>query len=271
ALYANSSLAGSINAIVRQSDGKILVVGPFIITLDSGHSNRFVARFNIDGSLDKSFVTTTTAPNDCPCGATVNSIAIQPNGKILIGGNFFYRTNGPGTQQQFNRIARLNTDGSRDTSFTPTTGTPSAGVTGSNVYAIAVQSNGRIIIGGDFIRYNDVDRLNIAALNADGSLDDSFSTTTANGSVRQLITLPDGKLLIGGNFTTVNSFARVRTARLNANGVIDITFNTLFVGPNNFVVAVAPESDGGVLIGGTFTSVNSFTRRGMARLVNGNF
>ncbi|HEV7396043.1 MAG TPA: delta-60 repeat domain-containing protein [Pyrinomonadaceae bacterium] len=269
-IYANSSLAGSINAVKLQSDGKILIGGPFTITIDSGRSNRFVARLNGDGSWDNSFITTTTAPNDCPCGATVNSIAIQSNGRILIGGDFFYRTSGLGTQVQFDRIARLNTDGSRDASFTPTTGTPGAGVTGSNIYAIAVQPSGRIIIGGDFIRYNNVARLNLAGLNADGSLDDSFATTT-NGSVRQILTQPDGKLLIAGNFTTVNSFARVRTARLQTSGVVDITFNTLFVGPNNFVVAVATESDGRVLIGGTFTSVNSFTRRGIARLVNGNF
>jgi len=83
--------------------------------------------------------------------------------------------------------------------------------------------------------------------------------------VRAVAVQPDGRVIIGGQFTTVNGVMRNRIARLNADGSLDTTFDTS-VGANGVVNAVAVQSDGKVIIGGTFTMVNNVSRLGIARL-----
>jgi uncharacterized delta-60 repeat protein len=83
----------------------------------------------------------------------VNSIALQPDGKILIGG-YFDTYNGTTR----NRIARLNTDGSLDASFNPGTGA------NDGVRSIALQPDGKILIGGLFTAYNGTGRNRVARI-----------------------------------------------------------------------------------------------------------
>lgn len=127
-------------------------------TAFNGASRNYIARLNADGSLDTSFNPGTGR------NRWVDTTAIQADGKILIGGDF---TSYNGTS--INRIARLNEDGSLDTSFNPGTGA------GNWVFTTALQPDGKILIGGFFTSYNSISRSGIARLNADGSLETSFN------------------------------------------------------------------------------------------------
>src|SRR5207249_1691942 len=122
---------------------------------------------------------------------TVYTSALQADGKIIIGGDF---TSYNGTAR--NRIARLNTDGSLDTSFNPGTGS------NNNVFTMALQVNGKIVIGGDFTTYNGTSRNTIARLNTDGSLDTTFNPagTGATYEVAAIVLQADGKIVIAGDF-----------------------------------------------------------------------
>ena len=168
----------SINSIVLQPDGKILVSGDF----KSG-SNQYLVRLNADGSLDTGFQT----------GSGLNGapyrVALQPDGKILAGGTFTL-VNGISR----NHIARLNTDGSLDTGFNPGTGTD------DHVKAIVIQPDHKILIGGNFQAVNGIPRKHLARLNPDGSPDMGF-TADLDNFVEDLVLTSDGRLLAAGTFS----------------------------------------------------------------------
>ncbi len=159
-----------------------------------------------------------------------------------------------------NQVVRLNADGSLDNSFNAGTGN------NSSINAVALQSDGKVLIGGVFTAANGTSRTNLARLNANGSLDSSFNPGAgANGSVNSLAAQSDGKVLIGGYFTTINGTNRNHIARLNANGSLDSSFNP-GTGTDDAVRAIAVQPDGNVLIGGDFTTINGVARRHVARL-----
>ncbi|MBI4826670.1 MAG: delta-60 repeat domain-containing protein, partial [Nitrospirae bacterium] len=182
-------------------------------------------------------------------GSSVNSIALQTDGKILIGGAF--TTIGEITR---NGIARLNSDSSLDAAFNPNAN--------DFVSSIAVQADGKILIGGYFTTIGGVTRNRIARLNSDGSLDAAFNPN-ANDFVSSIAVQADGKILIGGAFTTIGGVTRNRIARLNSDGSLDVAFN-----PNasSSVNSIALQTDGKILIGGAFTTIGGVTRNRIARL-----
>src|SRR5262249_17717925 len=145
-----------VYALALQLDDKILLSGYF--TFINGTNRNRIARLNTDGSLDSSFDPGTGANN------YVYPVAAQPDGKVLIGGNFTFIN-----ETNRNRVARLNIDGSLDTTFDPGDG-PS-----DQVNCLALQTDGKVVIGGNFTRINNTNRNYIARLNADGSLDDGFN------------------------------------------------------------------------------------------------
>jgi len=245
---------GNIRSLALQPNGRVLIGGGF--TNYNGISRNGIARLNADGSLDASFNPGIGA------NSWVNSLALQPDGKVLIGGEF---TNYNGISR--NRIARLNADGSLDANFNPGTGVEGSF---SSVESLALQSDGKVLIGGDFTDYNGISRNGIARLNADGSLDATFNPGTgADNTIQSLALQPDGKVLIGGDFTNYNGTPRNRIARMNADGSLDATFNPgTGVGGGSFptVLSLALQPDGKVLIGGEFTSNNGTPRNRIARL-----
>lgn len=237
----------SVKTIVVQSDGKIIVGGAF--TSNNGTARSRVTRLNADGTLDTTFNPGTGTNGD------VYAIAIQSDGKILISGRFTL-FNGCAR----NRIARLTANGIIDSTFNPGTGAD------GDVYTSAIQSDGKILIGGDFSSYNGAARSRVARLNTDGTLDALFNPGTGvNNSVKTIAVQSDGKILIGGNFTSYNETARNRLIRLNADGTLDATFN-LGAGVDNFVETIAIQIDGKIMIGGYFLSYNGTQRRRIARL-----
>ncbi len=244
-------MVGTVVTSVVQPDGKILIGG--IFSSYNGTSRNRVARVNSDGTRDDSFVPGTGA------NGNVWAIALQPDGKILISGEF---TSYNGTSR--NRIARLNSDGSLDTGFNPGTGAS------ANVRAMALQGDGKIVIGGDFNTYNGTSRNRIARLNSDGSLDTGFIVGTgvgtgANDLVFAIALQPDGKVLITGGFIAYNGTTRNRLARLNSDGSLDTSLDP-GLGASSTMNAMVLQPDGKILIGGGLTTYNGTSRRGIARV-----
>jgi uncharacterized delta-60 repeat protein/uncharacterized repeat protein (TIGR01451 family) len=240
-------LNNNVTAIITQPDDKILIGGNF--TSYNGITRNRIARFNADGSLDTSFNPWVWA------SSTVNAIILQPDGKILIGGNF---TTYDGTAR--NRIARLNTDGSLDTSFDPWAGA------NNSISVLVLQLDGKIIIGGQFTTYDGTTRNRIVRLNADGSLDTSFNPWAwANNIITSLALQSDGKIVIWGYFTTYDGTTRNRIARLNTDGSLDTSFNT-WVWANNTISTLVLQLDGKIIIGGLFVTYDGTTRNRIARL-----
>jgi uncharacterized delta-60 repeat protein len=248
---------GLVGSIAIQSDGKIAIGGSFT-TFNGATVNRIV-RLNSDGTRDATFTTNTGTGFN----SQINSIAIQSDGKILIGGGF---TTFNGVT--VNSIVRLNSDGTRDTSFTTNTGT----AFNDFVYSIAIQSDGKIICGGGFSTFNGVTVNNIVRLNSDGTRDTTFTTNTGtafNSAVFPIAIQSDGKILIGGGFTTFNGVTVNRIVRLNADGTRDTTFTTnTGIGFDNTVISLAIQSDGKIVIVGYFTTFNGVTINRIAVLTN---
>lgn len=245
--YYDSKLNNQVFAMAFQKSGKTIIGGQFT-KYNSVTANR-IARLNNDGSIDVSFNSGTGANN------IIRAIAVLPNDKILIGGDF---TTYNGTS--VNRIAQLNADGTLDNTFTGGTGAQ------STVYSIVILSSGKIIIGGKFTAYNGTTINRIAQLNSNGTLDNSLVVGTGfNNTVYKLLLQPDGKILVGGAFTAYNGTTQNRVTRLTTAGAIDGGF-TIGTGASGTVFAIALQPDGKIIIGGIFTKYNAITHNRIARL-----
>ena len=178
--------------------------------------------------------------------ATVNAIALQADGKIFVGGWF---TSYNGVTENY--LIRLNANGTKDATFNTGTGFNAV------VRATALQTDGKILVGGSFTSYNGVTENHLIRLNADGTKDATFSTGTGFNAIVFAIALQaDGKILVGGGFNSYNGVTENRIIRLNADGTKDATFNT-GTGFNAFVMTIAPQVNGKILVGGAFSSYNS--------------
>jgi uncharacterized delta-60 repeat protein len=245
-----------VRSAAAQQTGRIVVGG--VIYLEGTTNLVRLARVNADGSLDRAFAK--AALDD-----RIQSVAVQPDDSILVIGSFLH-CNGV-TERG---ILRLNQDGVLDTSFNSGAGPD------NNINVLAIQTYGRILIGGDFTKYNNVAKNHLARLNPNGSIDPTFNpTASANFPVAAVATLPDGKILIGGDFQMVNGVNRNRVARLGPDGSLDPTFDP-GPGPNVHVGVILPQVDGRSIIGGFFTSVdgqeqNYFTRLNRDGTLDTNF
>jgi len=144
------------------------------------------------------------------------------------------------------------------------------GITGE-VLALAVQKDGKVVIGGSFTAVNGVTRQNLARLNPDGSLDASFipqAVLGPNGPVAALLILPDGGVLAGGNFETAGNISRTDLVKFSAEGVADPSFGSQEGGiaTNGSVAALALQPDGGIVVGGSFSTFYGKIRHGIARI-----
>ena len=254
-----SFVGGSSNSIVYsmqiQTDGKIVVGGSF--TTISGTSRNYIARLNTDGTIDASFNPGSGFNN------IVRTLVIQPDGKIIAGGDF---TTFNGTSRNY--IARLNTNGSLDTSFNPGTGF-NAGTNGfGTVITISLQINGAIVVGGDFTTFNGVSSIRLVRLNTNGTLDSSFNPGTGlNGPVMSTFIQSDGKIVAGGAFSTFGGFPSNFFVRYNTNGTFDNIFNTgTGAGFNQIVYSISQQTDGKIIAGGGFSEFNGHPKGRIARL-----
>jgi len=238
-----------------QADGRIIIAGDF--DEYNGFTRNGLARLNSDGTLDFSF--------DPGSGGDVivRAIAVTTDGlgneKILVGGDFFFFDDvfSPG-------VAQLTTAGLVDDLSSFDIG---GGASGS-VYALAVQANRSIVIGGSFDYFDARPRGAVARLNPNGSLDLSFDPGSgADNTVFSVAIQPDQKVLVGGPFQSFNGTRRMGLARLRLDGTVDTSFldtgynqfagliNPFSFSPPNSVASIALQPDGNVMIGGSFTSV----------------
>ena len=225
-------VGGEAALAINQPDGKLLVAGNFV------EANYFptngLARLNLDGTTDTSFSFSNQITG------TISAIAMQADGKILIGGNFRFNN-----QKNF-AVFRLNPNGSIDSSFTPNTvASPSPNYYFPfGVRALAVQADGKILVGGGFQNYGNSGRGNFVRLNTDGTVDASYNITSSG--IWKMLVQPDGKIVVGGSLTE-NGNTR-NNPRLNTDGSLDLTFNM----PTNVGEIFAVASDGRLASAGSF-------------------
>ena len=188
----------------------------------------------------------------------VEAVVVQPDGKILIGGSFTtISPHGVATVTR-NRIARLNPDGTVDPAFNPNASGP--------VYAIALQADGKIFVGGTFTNIGGQPRRCIARLDPTTGLPDSFDPHATGGSVTYVFSIAvqaDGKILAGGFFDHIGGQPRNYIARLDATTGLADSFD-----PNAsyYVYEIALQADGKILASGNFTSIGGQPRNHIARL-----
>jgi len=248
-LTSGVGLNNSVSKLLPLSDKSVIVVGNF--TQFNGQEAPRIAKLNAAGEMDVTFTTSGQGAN-----ATIRNLALQSDGKVIIVGNF---TSYNGTL--VNRIARLLSDGSLDTSFNIGSGC------NGQVYGVAVQSDGKIILVGNFSSYNGMAAIKITRLLPDGTLDSSFSTGLGaeDGIVETVVLQSDGKILLGGHFTVFNGIPSQKIVRLLADGSVDSTFS-IGLGFDKIVYTLALQSDGKILVGGSFLTFNGNSRRRIVRL-----
>lgn len=244
---------GDVFSIVVQPDGNILVGGDF--TDIGGARLNGLGRLNAAGVPPIYDIYFDPDVEKDSGGGTVLSIAVQSDGKILAGGDFTFVGGGFFNGVPRNRIVRLEADGKVDQTL-------NAGLGGDFVTAIAVQPDGKILIGGTFSRVAGGSPAHLARLNSDGTFESNFVADT-DGTVNAIAVQNDGKILLGGSFSSPAKWI----ARLNTNGTVDGGFN---MNADGQVLAFAVQSDGNVLVGGDFTSIGGQARNRLARLAGVN-
>ncbi len=243
-LSAIADLSGGNNDYVSdiaiQPDEKIVVVGTvgYNTVMDVG-----IVRYNTDGSLDTSFSGDGIVTTDFGADEYGSSVAIQPDGKIIVGGQ-------SGSYPNYESVmARYNSDGSLDTSFSGdgkvilTFG--SSNHTGASV---AVQPDGKIVFSCSYGAIHGAQDIAVARFNADGSLDTSFSgdgkvTTDINGGSdvsRNVAIQSDGKIVVSGDSGSPSAYD-FAVVRYNTDGSLDTSFS----GDGKVITSISAESDYG--------------------------
>jgi uncharacterized delta-60 repeat protein len=237
----------AVNVVIPQPDGKVIAAGRF--TFANNVARNRIARFNFDGSLDTTFDPGTGADGE------ITAAVLQSDGRIVVAGRF---TSFNGFTH--NRICRLNANGSLDQTFGLGNGINNAAL------ALALQTNGRIIVGGQFSQIDLTQRFNLARLNTDGSVDLSFDPGNGpNGDVNAIVIQPDGRIVIGGTFIGYDGFARGGVARVLGNGLLDPSFDS-GVGTGGNVFALALQHNGQIVLGGRFVQYSGTNRTFIARI-----
>ncbi|HRO98797.1 MAG TPA: delta-60 repeat domain-containing protein [Flavobacteriales bacterium] len=242
-----TGFSAPVHAMLLRPDGKALVGGEFVYFGDRTAIG--YTQLNLDGNLDTSF-----NPGNGFNGGNVSQLIVQPDQRTLALGGFagYQGSKRPG-------LLRLNADGSLDPGFVA--GLPGSGSLG----CMALQPDGRIVVGGGFTSFAGHTTSRIARLNSNGSIDASFTANGINNTVSRAVVQPDGRIMISGGFTTVQGVARNRVARLLSDGTLDPSFDP-GSGANNVVFDMHVQFDGKVLLVGNFTSYNGTPRNRVVRL-----
>ena len=234
-----------VYAVLLQPDGKIVIGGAF--THYNGTAREYLARLNADGSLDNSFVGPDFASTS---GWWVQTLAMQADGKILVGGEFYFT----GGATFKSGLCRVTTTGALDASFSGLAeGAHTAGNTSSllPVYKVVVQPDGKILAGGNFTGFNNTTQGHLVRLTSTGAIDGSFTSATFDDAVNAIALLPDGKVVVGGKFANYGATASSRLAKLSSAGALDTGFSSAG-GFGATVDDLELLPNGRVLLGGNF-------------------
>lgn len=253
-----------VSAIHVLSDGKIIVGGQFT-TYNGVTCQKNLIQLNSNGTIDSSFNGGSTIGFNS-YGLSANSINIQSDGKIIVGGNF---TTYGGVNCN-DKIVRLNSDGTLDATFNSGGSGYGTGSLGNHeVRSIAIQSDDKIVVIVQGDKYNGVTAsLFINRLNSDGTLDTTFNAGGygLEDSATSLVIQSDGKIIVVGyfyqynntNITPNNSNDYGGIIRLNTDGTIDNTFISYY-GLDGLATICTIQSNGEILVGGNFETWNGAT------------
>ena len=261
------------NAVAIQADGKLVVVGTTYQDNDFSDEDFAVARYNPDGTLDKTFGVGGKVQTDFPgLAAVASSVVVQPDGKIVVAGGAFPLFTFAGDF----KVARYNPDGSLDTSFGDGGIVTTTFPEGSYASDVALQADGKIIAAGTvFVDFNPGESSNtdfaLARYNPDGTPDATFGN---GGQVStdflgleddafSVLIQPDGKIVAVGSANDPATFYDFAAVRYLSNGTLDTTFgvagkvHTDF-GDQNFDRArsAALQPDGRIVAAGFAISQN---------------
>lgn len=283
---SGSGAIPGVGVIDFQSDGRVIIAGQ-METFD-GQPCFTLSRLDLDGTLDATFntgitwdvTTLTVLPNDeiVVCGRgnfgekyvkrfsadgvmdasfnpTIDNTAwtmdVQADGKILLGGEFD-TVNGIAV----NNLVRLHQDGSVDTTFDPPVNT-----TENQIRAIAVQPDGKVLVG---IPYSNVG-FGPSRLLSDGSMDQTFqSSLGALGGINDLNVLPNGQVVITGLVVDEDFVQTSSVVIINSNGSLA---QSTICGPFGFGYSTAVDSEGRIVVGGSFQNCDGEASNGLCRLI----
>jgi uncharacterized delta-60 repeat protein len=230
--------------MVVQPDGKLLVIGLF--TSYNGTNVPGIVRLMSDGTIDPSFSITLNA------GSSILWFEVQSSGQIYIAGDF---STVNGTSRA--GVARIDAAGTLDTGFNALIG-------GSPyISAVAVQPDGKVLIGGSFSGVGGFNRSNFVRVDSTGALDQSFNPS--GGSAERIVLTPSGKIL------TASAYGGT-ILRRNLNGTTDSSFATgsfqLTSTSSSYtrIDSILANADGSVIVGGNFDMVGTTSRTGIVRL-----
>lgn len=278
--------------IELQSNGKIIIAGGF--TTYNNITKKYFARLNTDLTLDDTFlgVTPTYVIDGFTYYFPPYGFKIQSDDKIVVFGPSPVSYGGGGNGLG---IARLNSDGSYDSTFNTGSGIGigygSLSDQGNSIVnTCAIQQNGKIILGGEFGSYNGSPANSIIRLNSDGSVDSSFIFPLTNiQKINKIILQSDGKILVAGNLNTDNSqngYNRKNLIRLNQDGSIDSSFNQGYFSSAgefnvqsicyecsfyNILKILVHPVNGKILIAGSFDKYNDIPVNNIIRLETDGF
>jgi uncharacterized delta-60 repeat protein len=272
-----SSVFDVAYASVVQPDGKILIAG------EGGNNRSFaIIRYNSNGSPDNSFgangIVNPVFSSCANCWSSINSLAIQPDGKILAGGTYH-----DSLGNKF-IVARFHPNGSIDTTF----GNYGKGMvdinksgydpTEDHAYSMALQSDGKIIQGGTTFTTDWT--FAVMRYHANGTIDSTFGNGgiqtdfySGNDVLIDLALQTDGKIVAVGQSDVIGGGFHFSAVRYNTNGSFDNTFGTnggvtVVMDSNTLSTAeaVAIQADGKIVITGTVEDNNSSRYFGLTRL-----
>lgn len=233
---------GRIHCTAVDPAGRILIAGSFGAV--NGRDARYVVRLRPDGVLDSAFSSCLVRSRAIEAGVDV--MAIQPDGKVIVGGNF-------NTLEGASHLARLNEDGSLDATFN--------GNSGPMLYpkGIVVLGDGSLIVGGVATPNNEGF---VRRLLPNGGIDPAFNAPVLNSAIECLAVQDDGSVLIGGGNMSVNGDLRFGLIRLKRDGALDTKWNLEPDGPV-FALTVVESA---LYLGGDFSEIGGVHRNGLARL-----
>jgi len=237
-----------LNVVGIQPSGQVLLGCSF-----TGVVSTNLGRLNTNGAVDTAF---TFKSDD-----TINALAVQTNGAMVVGG-FFAEVGGAARTG----LALLSGDGLLDPMFNPVF----KGELFPSVFGMALQKDGKIIVGGSFTNVSGVTTTNLVRLNTDGTPDTgfkqvSFGSGQLSSAIYAVAVDGQGRILAGGDFGTVNGLVRSNLVRFNRDGTVDGSFNSA-AGTDAAINSIVTQTDGKVLVGGYFTLVNGTPRNFVARL-----
>lgn len=264
--YSGNNLAGVVNALNQ------LNIGAFFLTTSGGFT--FINSYTLNYTFGNLTIGNTSLLNTIfiplNFNNTILATKVQSDGNVLFAGDF--------TQYNsitYNRIIRLQPDGSVDGTFSIGTGF------NSRVYDIDVQSDGKILCVGAFTSYNGTPANRIIRLNADGSVDGTFVYGTGFTiapvfgallvQAQNVLVLSSGKIMVVGGMDNYNGTAINGICRLNTNGTIDGTFSAggVNVAGGEFCWSIAEQVDGKYIVGGNYTQFNAVAKNSIVRLNTG--